>query len=180
MWCGAVFRHLRAHERCQHCVGSHRVPINDWLTIHLSISWSLVYAVTWSYPDQSQPIAPVPHASPRQSIPCYRTNDYYQFKQRFYSVLGISRAKYIPQHLVSKSDRPRCIPTYQIDFKSIVESTSNWVPLNKILCEGVDWGAKCVKYWHQIPSISWRWWTSNLRWWGYHIQHTKFQTDTGG
>ena len=38
---------------------------------------------------------------------------------------------YIPQHLVSNSDRPIHIPTYQIDFTATVESTSNCVPLQK-------------------------------------------------
>ena len=144
MWCGAVFKHIRAHEKCWHCVGSHRIHISDWLTIHPSILLGPVYDGTWSYPDQFQPIEPVPHTSTRQSIPCYITNEYYQSKRRFYSVLGISRRKYIPQHLVSNSDRHSCITTYRIDLMPTVESTSNWVPLNKILREGRYWGAKCV------------------------------------
>ena len=41
--------------------------------------------------NQYQPIYPFPHASPRQSIPCYRTNEYYQPKRRFYCLLGIAR-----------------------------------------------------------------------------------------
>ena len=124
MWCGSIFRHVQAHERCWHCVVSHRINISDWTTIHPIISWGLVYSRTWSHPYQYQPIAPVPHAIPRQSIPCYRNNEYYQSKRIFYSVLGISRGKYIPQHLVSNSNIPSLIPTYWIDFTPNVESTS--------------------------------------------------------
>ena len=137
-------RHVWSHEICWHCVVRHRVHISECPTIHRSISWDLIYAGTWSYPDQTQPIAPVPHASPRKSIPCYITYEYYQSKQIFYRVLGISRDKYIPQDLFSNSDRPNHIPTYWIDFTPTVESISNWVPLNKILCEEGHWGAKCV------------------------------------
>ena len=91
MRCGDVFRHILAHERCWHCVGSHKIHISDWPKIHTIISWRLLYARTWSYPDQLQTIVPVPHASPRQSISCYRSNEYYQSKRRFFSVLEISR-----------------------------------------------------------------------------------------
>ena len=129
MWCGAVCRHLWCHERCWYCVGSHRIYISDWPTIHPSISWGLVYAGTWSYPDQYQPIAPVTYTSPKTFIPCYRTNEYYQTKWIFYSVIRISRGKYIPQHLVFNSDRLSRIPTYRIDFTPTVESTSNWTTL---------------------------------------------------
>ena len=156
MWCGAIFRHVQTHEICWHCVISHRFHISDWLKIHPSISRGLVYAGTWSYPDQFQPIAPVPHTSPKQSIPCYITNEYYQSKWRFYSALEISLYQYIPQRMVSNSDRPSRIPKYWIDFISTMEFTANWVPINKILCEGGDWGAKRVYYWHRIPSINWR------------------------
>ena len=131
MWCGAVFIHVRAHARCWCCVGSHTIHISDWPKVHPIISWGFVYAGTWSYPDQYQPIAPVPHASPRQSIPCYRTNKYYQSKRIFYSVLGISRVKYIPQHLVSNSEKPSRIPPYRIDFTTTLEFTSNCVPLKQ-------------------------------------------------
>ena len=180
MRCGTVVRQVQANDRCWHCVSRHRIHISDWPTVNPSISLGLVYSTTWSYPDQSQPIAPFTHASARQSIQYYITNYYYQSKRRFYSVLGISKDSYIPQHLVSNSDRPSCIPKYRIDLTVTVEFTSNWVPLRKILCEGGDWGAKCAYYWHQIPSINWRWWTSNCRWGGHHIQNTTFQPETGG
>ena len=144
MWCGDVFRHVWDHEICWHCVGIHRIHIRDWPTIYPIISWGLVYDVTWPYSVKSKPIAPVPQVSSIKSILCYRTNKYYQYKQIFYSVLGILRDKYTPQHLVPNSDRPSRIPTYRLDFTSTVESTSNRVPLNKILCEGWGWGTKCV------------------------------------
>ena len=129
VWCDAVFRHVQAHERCWNCVGSHMIHISDCPTIHASISWGLVYSVTLSHPDQFQPIVPVPHASPRKSKPCYTTNEYYQYKRRFYSVLEISRDKYIPKYLVSSSYRPRRIPTYWIEFTPSVDYTSNRGPL---------------------------------------------------
>ena len=87
-----------------------------------------------------------------------------------------SQGKNIPQHLVSNLDRTSRILTYRIDSTPTVESTSNWVPLNKILCEGGNWGAECVYYWHQITSINWRRWTSNHIWGGHH----EFQPNTGG
>ena len=124
---------LTIPQKCWHCVGSHRIHIGDWPTINPSISLGLVYAGTWSYPDQYQPIAPVPHTSPRQSMQYYRTNEYYQSNRILYSVLWIPRDKSITQHLVYNPDRPGCITTYRIVFTPTVESTSYWFPLKKII-----------------------------------------------
>ena len=85
-----------AHERRWHFFSSHMIHISDWRTVHPSISWGLVYSGTWSYTDQSQPILRVIQASLRKSIPCYRTNEYYQSKRRFYRVIGISRDNMSP------------------------------------------------------------------------------------